>query len=111
SNVQEAQAGLYSVLVSNAAGTATSLEGAGTLTTWIAARTGPITNGESTALEATVTGPGTIRFAWKVSSETNGDVFVFTRGGVEQARISGETDWAETNFAIPAGSQLLRWQF
>ncbi len=111
SNAQAAQAGLYSVLVSNAAGTATSLEGAGTLTTWIAARTGPITNGESTSIEATVNGPGTIRFNWKVSSETNSDVFVFTRGGVEQARLSGETDWAQTNFVVPAGAQLLRWQF
>ncbi len=110
-SAQVADEGVYSVIVSNAAGTASSLQGAGTLTVWSAARSGVIANSGNTLLEANVTGPGTIKFAWKVSSQTNSDSFLFLRGATELARISGEVDWQQQTFAIPAGAHTLRWQY
>ncbi len=109
-NVQAAQEGAYSVLVSNAAGVALSSQ-SGTLITWEAARSAPVTNGESTVLQTTVTGPGTIYFSWKVSSETNSDFFQFLINGFEHSRISGGVDWQQQSFPIPAGTQALEWRF
>lgn len=110
-NAQAAEQGLYSVIVSNAAGTAVSMEGAGTLTTWTAARSGAVNHNASSAIETTVTGPGTIHFAWKASSETNQDAFVFLIGAVEQARISGEVDWETRSFGVSGGAHVLRWEY
>ncbi|HEY0551679.1 MAG TPA: immunoglobulin domain-containing protein, partial [Verrucomicrobiae bacterium] len=108
--VQSAQEGTYSVLVSNAAGTAlSSLSGA--LTTWNAARSAVVANGESTALSAIVTGPGTVKFSWKVSSETNSDSFSFRLSGQQLAAISGETDWRTETFAVAGGIQSLEWRY
>jgi hypothetical protein len=58
-----------------------------------------------------VTGPGTVSFWWKVSSETNHDSLRFYVGGSEQARISGEVDWEQRTFVVPAGTQELKWKF
>ncbi|HWN95273.1 MAG TPA: immunoglobulin domain-containing protein [Methylomirabilota bacterium] len=109
--VQLAQEGMYSVLVSNAAGVAISSQTGGALTTWQAARTSAIADGEETALQALVTGPGTVRFSWKVSSETNNDAFRFLVGGIEQETISGEVDWRAESFEVPAGAHLLQWRY
>ena len=76
-----------------------------------AARGGVVTNNQTTSLQTTVIGPGTIGFAWKVSSETNTDTLRFLIGATEQARISGEVDWNRRNFSIPAGSQVLQWTY
>lgn len=110
-NVQSAQEGTYSVIVSNAAGVASSLQGAGSLRTWTAARSATVAHNGQSTIETTVTGPGTIKFAWKVSSQTNNDAFVFSMGGVEQARISGEVDWQELSFPVSLGAQTLRWVY
>ncbi len=110
-SAQVADQGIYSVIVSNAAGTASSLQGAGTLTVWSAARSGVLAHSQNTLLEANVTGPGTIKFAWKVSSQTNSDAFLFLNGATELARLSGEVDWQQPLFTIPAGTHTLRWQY
>jgi len=110
-NAQVADQGIYSVTVSNAAGTASSLQGQGFLTVWNAARSGVLANSQNTVLEANVTGPGTIKFQWKVSSQTNSDAFLFRRGATELARLTGEVDWQPQTFAIPAGAHTLRWQY
>jgi hypothetical protein len=76
-----------------------------------AARSGAITNSQTNWVETAVSGPGTLTFWWKVSSETNYDFLRFYVGGVQQARISGEVGWAQTNFALAAGVQTLRWAY
>jgi hypothetical protein len=62
-------------------------------------------------LQTTVTGPGTLSFWWKVSSEANYDVLVFQRNGVTQSTLSGEVDWQELSYTIPAGNHTLRWSY
>src|SRR5207302_9269132 len=58
-----------------------------------AARSGWMGNNSSNSMQTTVTGPATVSFWWKVSSETNNDTLRFAISGLEQARISGEVDW------------------
>ena len=58
-----------------------------------------------------MTGPGTISFWWKVSSESNYDFLRFYIGSAEQQRISGNVDWQEESFEVPAGTHTLKWQY
>ncbi|MEK7766807.1 MAG: hypothetical protein AAB368_11260, partial [bacterium] len=76
------------------------------------AQAGPIPDGASTYIETTVAGPVDIRFKWKVSSEAGYDFLSFHVDGVEQAgKISGEVDWTDKMFAVPAGTHVLRWVY
>jgi hypothetical protein len=76
-----------------------------------AARSGAVSDGNSGSMQTTVTGPGTVSFWWKVSSETNNDTLRFYVGSSEQARISGEVDWQQRTFSVPSGSQTLKWTY
>lgn len=73
----------------------------------------PVLNHNRSAMFQTtvVTGPGILRYWWKVSSETNNDRLVFYINNVEQARISGEVDWESRSFDIPSGNQFLMWVY
>jgi hypothetical protein len=41
----------------------------------------------------------------------NFDFLEFHVGGILKKKISGEIDWTEETFQIPAGPQVLRWQY
>ncbi len=142
-NVQTAQLGNYSVIVSNLAGTALSanatlafvptlndsLDGGLTFTTdgtalpWTAQRavthdgSDAVQTGTTTAdstytwIKTTVTGPGTLTFWWKVSSEADHDFLRLMLDGVDQTRISGEVDWQQVTFNVPSGSHELQWRY
>jgi hypothetical protein len=75
------------------------------------ARSGAITHSQTSTLQTTVTGPGTVTFWWKVSSEPSNDRLMFFIGTGEQARISGEVDWQQRSFTIPTGAQVLKWTY
>ena len=76
-----------------------------------AARIGPLLDDQSSSLQTTVTGPGTLKFWWKVSSEPDNDRVKFYVNGYEQARISGEVDWEQRTFNLSSGSQALKWKY
>jgi hypothetical protein len=76
-----------------------------------AAQSGSISNNGRSSLIADVTGPGTLSFWWRVSSETNYDFMKFYIGTNEQARISGEVDWQQRSYACPPGQHTLWWDF
>ncbi len=78
-----------------------------------AAQSGPITHNQQSYLQTTVTGPGTVSFWWKVSSEEGFDFLkVFLDGNpTPLASISGESEWAFRSFPIPYGSHLLKWTY
>jgi hypothetical protein len=76
-----------------------------------AAQSGAIVDEQQTWMETIVQGPGVLRFWWKVSSEESFDEFQFHVDGFEQAAISGEVDWSEGVFHIPAGPHTLRWTY
>ncbi len=76
-----------------------------------ALQSGSISNNESSSFETTVIGPGIISFYWKVSSEDGHDVLTFALNDQAQESISGEVEWQEGAFAVPAGENILRWVY
>ena len=77
-----------------------------------AAQSGAIGHSQSTYIQTTVTGPGTLTFYWKVSSESGYDFLRFYIDGIEQSgRISGTTDWQQKIFSIASGSHTLKWAY
>ncbi len=81
-----------------------------------AAQSGEITHNRETWLETVAEGPGALYFWWKVSSEANYDWLEFHLGeagqdAVLQDRISGEVDWREEAYELPAGFQQLQWVY
>ena len=78
-----------------------------------ALRSGAIGHNQNSWIETTVTGPGTISFWWKVSSESNGDCLRFHVDGLEQASVSGTGGgWVRQSFAVTGpGEHVLRWSY
>jgi len=78
-----------------------------------AAKSGTITNSQSTWMETTVAGPGTLSFWWKVSSEGLYDKLKYYVDGVVQGSgISGESGWVQvTGVSVAAGSHTIKWEY
>jgi hypothetical protein len=77
-----------------------------------AAKSEPAADNESRTFETTVTGPGTLSFHWKVDSEQNADVLsVEVDGGSDYDEISGNVDWQEVFFQLPAGQHTVVWSY
>lgn len=76
-----------------------------------AARSGVIGANQQSVLTTTVTGPGTLTFRWRVSSEANRDFLGFRVNDSELAAISGTVDWEQRTFEIPAGAHTLAWRY
>ncbi|MEK6673373.1 MAG: BACON domain-containing protein [Nitrospirota bacterium] len=77
-----------------------------------AARSGTITHNQTTWVQTTVTGPATLSFYWKVSSESSFDYLRFYIDGVEQTgSISGSVDWTQKTYTISSGSHTLKWEY
>lgn len=68
-------------------------------------------NNQQSYVETTVTGPGTLTFWWKVSSEPTFDKLAFTINGAPSGSIDGTVDWQQQTRTIPAGPQTLRWSY
>jgi hypothetical protein len=75
------------------------------------AQSGRITDGQQSSLQAVVSGPGTVTFWWKVSSEQFYDFLNFYIDFSLQAGISGEEDWQSVTVPVPAGPHTLRWTY
>jgi alpha-tubulin suppressor-like RCC1 family protein len=76
-----------------------------------AARSYPIKGGQDTLLQTTVIGPGQLSFWWKASSETNLDLCQFLLDTNVLATISGDSDWQQRAFSIPAGTRSIAWRY
>jgi hypothetical protein len=76
-----------------------------------ALQSGSIGNSQSVFLSAPVTGPGTLSFFWKVSSELNYDFLNVYVDDALQSRISGEVGWTKASVAIPEGSHAVKWSY
>jgi len=74
-----------------------------------AVRSGVIVNSRQSTLQTAVTGPGTLSFWWKVSSENSYDYLRFYTNTVELAAISGEFGWEQKTFYLGDGAQALQW--
>lgn len=77
-----------------------------------ATQSGDISESQSSTFTLFATGPGTVGFWWKVSSEATWDNLRFYIDGVEQSgRISGEVGWQQKFFTLGTGSHTLRWAY
>ena len=68
-------------------------------------------NSQTNWVKSAVTGPGSLSFWWRASSETNADVAVFRIDGVERGRLSGESGWVQQTLALSPGLQQLQWTY
>jgi hypothetical protein len=76
-----------------------------------AAQSGAISHGQSSWLKTTVTGPGTLKFAWRISSEANHDFLRFSVDGSLKAIISGNTGWVQKTYVLSSGIHTLQWTY
>jgi subtilisin family serine protease len=77
-----------------------------------AARSGAITDYQSSTLRLSITsGGGVGSFDYKVSSEPNWDWLEFYVNGAQLRRWSGEVGWATYQYAIAAGTNSLEWRY
>jgi len=76
-----------------------------------AAQSGAIPDSSSSSIQTIVTGPGTLSFWWKVSSEANSDRLRLFVNGSESANISGEVSWTQRSVALASGSQIVEWRY
>lgn len=62
-------------------------------------------------LETTVTGPGTLRFWWKIEAP---DPLALLRVSLDRTRVSeidGSRAWAPVAVSVPAGTHAVKWTF
>jgi vibriolysin len=76
-----------------------------------AAQSGAIGNSQTSTMETTISGKTSVKFYWRVSSETNYDYLRFYIDGVQQASISGSTSWAQKTYTVTSGSHTLKWSY
>jgi len=77
-----------------------------------AAQSGDVADDQWCQMETTVTGPGTLSFWWKVSSEHHYDTLsVHIDGGYSEELISGDVDWHQVALGVEPGSHTVLWQY
>lgn len=75
------------------------------------ARSGIISNHQTSVLQTEVTGPGILDFWWRVTCEPTNDYLSFSISGVEQARITGSPWGSVPRFHLGTGKQTLLWAY
>jgi hypothetical protein len=68
-------------------------------------------DGGRSYVRTVVTGPGAVRFWWKVSSSPDQDFLRFRVDTTYLVQISGEQDWQMVTFPIEAGSHTVEWAY
>jgi M6 family metalloprotease-like protein len=79
-----------------------------------AARSFWIGAGQQTTLWATNTGPGTLRFWWKLASKSGTDTLTFSvisGGYTNRLSLQGDSDWREETVLLPDGTHILQWTY
>jgi hypothetical protein len=66
--------------------------------------------GSYSYVETSVTGPGDLKFWWKISASV-ADYLSFYDQGSSRAVISGNTGWQQIVLHVDSGSHLLRWSY
>ncbi len=76
-----------------------------------AAQSGLITHNQSTWFESVITGPATLSWWWKVSSEASYDYLRFYVNGSVKESISGALDWQHKQYVLATGIYTCRWTY
>ena len=76
-----------------------------------AARSGTVGNGQRSRLSTVVTGPATVSWWWRTSSEAAYDrLHLLVDGQVRQV-ISGESNWEESSTTLGPGAHTVSWEY
>ncbi len=77
------------------------------------AQSGAISTGQSTSLQTTLTGPGTLNFYWSVSCYPYFPLnqLILYLDGVAQGSIYGAVGWTQKTLQIPAGTHTVTWTY
>lgn len=77
-----------------------------------ALRSGWTNNNQETEFSTSVTGPCTVTFWWKVSSEGCCDGIEFYDDAVQQLSLYGENDWVQATYTIAdSAAHTLTWEY
>ena len=77
-----------------------------------AAQSGDISHSQESWMQTTVSGKGTVKFYWKVSSEEDFDFLEFYIDGSLQEKISGSVNWEQQTYTIStSGPHTLEWRY
>ncbi len=76
-----------------------------------ALQSGSIGDNASSTVETTVTGPDTLAFWWKVSSEATYDFLQLLIDGDVVQEISGEVNWQQVTARIQPGRHTVQWRY
>lgn len=76
-----------------------------------AAASGSINNNQTSSMKVVVTNKSAVTFDWKVSSQLNSDFLRFYINGVEQDRISGETNFTTKTYNLTGSNNTLEWRY
>ncbi|MCF7837805.1 MAG: hypothetical protein K9N49_04175 [Candidatus Marinimicrobia bacterium] len=76
-----------------------------------AAQSGAVARSEQSWMQTSVTGPGVISFWWRSAGAGTQDRLRFLIGTAEQQRLTAQVPWQRRSFPVPAGAQILKWQF
>jgi M6 family metalloprotease-like protein len=74
-----------------------------------AAQSASLNVGQSSSLQATFTGPGTLSFYWKASSASAANTLTLLNGDAILAQITGTAAWQQVTLQLSAGTTLLQW--
>jgi hypothetical protein len=80
--------------------------------TW-SAESGDIGDNQATSMSVKVAfrEAGSISFWRRVSTEANWDFLRFYINDVQQGQWSGNIDWTQENYNVPAGTHIFRWSY
>ena len=74
----------------------------------------PIGDAGQASVSTQLTGPGSLTFHWRVSSELHGDYLGLYWNDLQHPAvtpISGDSGWQQRTVVIPPGSHTLRWTY
>ena len=84
-------------------------------TTWhyggSAAQSGAVLDGQTSWLQTTVQGPGTMTFYWKISTEEGYDRLIWYMDGILQWDMSGTSTWNLATIKVPSGNHTIKWEY
>lgn len=75
------------------------------------AKSPTITHSQSSSFQTTISGYTTIKFYWKVSSESGYDYLRFYVDGTLKNQISGTAAWAQKTYTVTSGSHTIKWTY
>jgi len=74
-----------------------------------AAQSGAMQDGESSVLQTTMVGPGTLTFYWETLGQPDEFDLEFDNNGVYMDDIGAQIGWTQDTFQLSAGTNMLVW--